>query len=781
MKRKLALSAGLATVFAVGCVLALVLSLGAGPSFGGAPSSTGQPPPPPPPPPATTPPPPPAIAYADETFQDHANNWNVAAGPWQVEDVGGGEKKYSNCAPAPGLCDTTNPTRAWMGVASDAKAYTISVDVGMVGNAKECRVFFTNADTDDNWSVDLSQEFNRIRVRAPAVTDWTPQGMHGPINGNAVYRLEIEVGQTQIKVRYQKIGPPGPGVPEPLEEILVVPTGIAPDGKVGVGTLAGDCDFDNFKVSGVEGIGANQAKLIPVFGYERTEACDEGPENPHKTGERMTELQCDRPLFAPWDRDQQAWWNTMVEEMDQSGVSIVAAHNRGCTTTNPLDPEYPHGWGDMCPHQLSKLSAAITARGSGMKIAMFDDLPTVGGEYRELTGQPFNLADPNDPSHTLWQDYLWLRRWERFYATVPANQRATVDGRPLIFIWDPGPDITNTQGNLSLLLDYLRHQVWTTTGANPFIVVSLGFWSADTTLANQLTVGGQQVPAVDAVFSWWAGTPGVGTQVAAGPHNGHTGATIVPGFRGWPDQVATPGPGCGQDGPPMGCREVSRGRGNHLIQALEKHKTTNFVLLEGWTNVIESAGWYRSLEGNDPRGCTQAGPTNTFDFPNQVINIVARYANPARTAVTLEAETADRYDDTTPGNAGGAYRAQPANSTCAGPYNDLDIGLVGGAYYVGWVEPGEWLQWRDVYLPAGTYRLRIEYSSPNADARVCAQVNGGERICTQNLASTGGWANWASAIVGQTFTLHKGLANWKLEFTQSALNVDKVIVDRIAP
>lgn len=34
--------------------------------------------------------------------------------------------------------------------------------------------------------------------------------------------------------------------------------------RVGVGTLAGDCDFDNFKVTGVEGIGLDPLGLVEV-------------------------------------------------------------------------------------------------------------------------------------------------------------------------------------------------------------------------------------------------------------------------------------------------------------------------------------------------------------------------------------------------------------------------------------------------------------------------------------------------------------------------------------
>lgn len=688
--------------------------------------------------------PPPAEAartYLNETFDDHANNWNPVSGPWQLE---GG--RYSNCAP--GSCDVTGGARSWIGVASDAAAYTIDADIHMIGAAQECKVLYMNAHTDENWRVDIMRLTNQVRLSAPRssnVATWTPSGSHSAITGNGTrYHLKVVVRRTKVSVYYQKAG-------EPLDLVLSLGASIYPDGKVGVGTYAGDCDFDNVTVTGEEGRGTGIARLIPIFGYERTEACDEGPSNPFKPGERMAETQCDRPLFAPWNRDNQAWWNAMLEEMDHANIATVAAHNRGCFSASPSEL---HGEGDLCPHQLAKLVKAINTRGSGIKIAMFDDFPTVGEEYYGATGQSFDMGNSS-----LWPDYLWTRRWNRFYATIPASLRATEAGRPLVFIWDPVAHFTNLQGNLSRALDWLRQQTQATYGFSPFIAVSEGFYGRDTTLPGH----------VDAVYSWFDPTTGNGTSTPIG-HGGYTAGTIAPAFREWPENA---GPGCGSS-----CREVQRWHGNSLISSLEQHKNTNLVLLEGWTNVIESAGWYRSLEGNDPRGCTRSGDQNAVDYPNQTLNIVQRYANPDNDYVELEGEVADDYFDTDAGNNGGAYRAtNPGGSGCT--YNDLDAGRDGNTHFAGWIVRGEWITWRDVYLPAGTYRLTIRYSTPNTNVRVCGRANGGVQLCTP-IPATGGWANWSTYAIGD-IPLHKGLSSFRLDFIQAPLNVDKVIVQRLGP
>ncbi|MGH7904204.1 MAG: DUF5010 domain-containing protein [Candidatus Dormibacteraceae bacterium] len=683
--------------------------------------------------------------FLNETFTDGANNWNPASGDWGVTAA----SHYTNCHPG-GSCDNTGIDRSWIGVASNASAYTIDADIWMMGSSQECKIIYTGANNNDDYRVDIMHETNQVRVSAPypsIVQTWTPNGAHAPIaDGGAYYHLRLAVTRGTVSVSYKQGN-------ETLDPILSLGTNIYPDGKIGVGTYAADCEFTNVAVSGSEGVGSGTARLIPVFGYERTEACNEGPDNPNKPGEVMTERQCDRPLFTPWNRDDQAWWTDQVEELDHAGITTIAAHNRGCWSTSPTEM---HGSGDMCPNQLSKLVTAINLRGSAMKVSMFDDFPTVGDQYYSVTGQNFDMSNAS-----LWQTYMWQDRWNIFYANIPRSLDGTISGRPLVFMWDPVTHFTNLQGNLSRALDYLRSQTQATYGFDPFIAVTQGFYNADTTLPGH----------VDAVFSWYDPSQGTGTLPAA-RYGGYTAATVAPSLRSWPQNT---GPGCGSS-----CLEVPRWHGNGLISYLDQQKATNLVLLEGWTNVIESAGYYRSVEGNDPHGCTQAGDQNTIDYPNQSLNIVQRYSNPNRTSVTLEAEAADDYYTGTSGNLGGAYRVtSPANSGCASTYNDLSVGQVGGTYqyFVGWVNPGvEWFRFKDVYLPAGTYRLDVRYATPNTNATICVTVNGAPQQCSGNLVPTGSWTTFATATIG-TISLHKGLSSFKVFIAgPGQLNVDNLAV-----
>lgn len=679
--------------------------------------------------------------YLNETFDDHANNWNISLAAWGRTANG----HFSNCAQG---CDT-GISRAWLGIASNSRAYTIDADIFFKG-AAECKVIYANAHRDENWRVDLMRSTNRVRLSAPFVfnntASWIPPT---PIVDQTQYHLTISLSRsgtaasptTSISVSYQKAGE------TTRANILALNVGgFLPDGKIGIGAYGGGCEFDNVRVTGEEGIGAGASAIIPIFGYERTEACDEGPINAFKDREPLNETQCDRPLFSPWNRDDPLWWNDMVEELDHANIGIVAAHNRGCSSTVSQ-----HGEGDMCPRLLSGLITAIQSRGSPLKIAMFDDLPTASQEYVNLNGG----ARFDAGNQALWQSYLWDRRWNIFYQAIPADRRALVDGRPLIFVYDEYDTLfTNQQGNFSRMFSWLRQKTIDTYGFNPIIVVSTRLVGADTTLSS----------AVDGVFSWYAAPDGTAAPPAGS--YAYKGTTIVPSVRLFPNNT---GPGCGSP-----CGEISRAHGNTLLSALEQQKGTRFVLLEGWTNVVESAGYYRSLEDNDPHGCTAAGDQNAYDYPNQTLNIVQRYSNPGNGTVVLEAETADDYSDTTQGNDGHFYR--PPQGGCTYPYNDLDIGYDSGTYFVGWVAPNESIGFRDVYLQEGTYAVKVRYATPQTDAELCVQINAAPESCNL-LPATGSWTAWRDYSF-PAVPLHRGLSNVQVTFRAGWMNLDKLTLTR---
>jgi hypothetical protein len=117
--------------------------------------------------------------------------------------------------------------------------------------------------------------------------------------------------------------------------------------------------------------------------------------------------------------------------------------------------------------------------------------------------------------------------------------------------------------------------------------------------------------------------------------------------------------------------------------------------------------------------------------------------SPARLPGIVQAEDYDlggqdvAYHDTSPGNNGGAYRSDDV---------DLESSTEQGAN-VGWMRPGEWLEYTVDIERAGRYRI---------DARVASQSSGGSfRLLFNNtpvgadfaFAATGGWQTWVTESV----------------------------------
>ena len=71
------------------------------------------------------------------------------------------------------------------------------------------------------------------------------------------------------------------------------------------------------------------------------------------------------------------------------------------------------------------------------------------------------------------------------------------------------------------------------------------------------------------------------------------------------------------------------------------------------------------------------------------------------------------YHDTTPGNAGGAYR-----------HDDVDIEIANGITNIGWVRNGEWLAYTAVVAEAGNYTVTARVASPNNGCAAYLSVDG---------------------------------------------------------
>jgi subtilisin family serine protease len=120
----------------------------------------------------------------------------------------------------------------------------------------------------------------------------------------------------------------------------------------------------------------------------------------------------------------------------------------------------------------------------------------------------------------------------------------------------------------------------------------------------------------------------------------------------------------------------------------------------------------------------------------------AYYGAPAGLPGTIQAEDFDRgpagtsYSDTSPGNAGAAYRDTDVDVE---PTSDS-----GGGYNVGWIDPGEWLNYSVSVSTAGTYDLEVRVASSGTGGWFHIEADGVDLTGPVSIPDTGGWQNWTT-------------------------------------
>jgi endonuclease/exonuclease/phosphatase family metal-dependent hydrolase len=146
--------------------------------------------------------------------------------------------------------------------------------------------------------------------------------------------------------------------------------------------------------------------------------------------------------------------------------------------------------------------------------------------------------------------------------------------------------------------------------------------------------------------------------------------------------------------------------------------------------------------------------------------------NPVDLPGTIRAEEFDEggegvaYHDTTPGNSGGAYRETDV---------DIESSSIGG-YNVGWITPGEWLNYTVNVTAPGNYTAQLQVASVDGGL-MHVGFNGPSPVWTSvTIPSTGGWQEWRSVSI--PVTLGAGVQQLTLLFDSGATNLNSV---NIAP
>ncbi len=96
----------------------------------------------------------------------------------------------------------------------------------------------------------------------------------------------------------------------------------------------------------------------------------------------------------------------------------------------------------------------------------------------------------------------------------------------------------------------------------------------------------------------------------------------------------------------------------------------------------------------------------------------------------------------------------------------------GGGLNVGWIDPGDWMEYVVDIPVAGIYTVNFRVASIPGSAAVQFQVDGNV-LTTANIAPTGGWQNWVTLTQNvnlqagtQTIRLYSPAQNWNLNWFQ---------------
>ena len=421
------------------------------------------------------------------------------------------------------------------------------------------------------------------------------------------------------------------------------------------------------------------------------------------------------PLFNPIAGQPNSTWDDWAEELAASGVDFVCPNLRG-------------SWPDTSqnPTNIAPLLTALTNRGrtNQVKLAIFDDnAASWTAQWNQANGRGFSYAQPFDISQQTNWVYLWDYNYKLFYQTVPDANRFKINGRPVIIIWSGNTYfVGHMQGNASRALRYVRQQCQSAFGFNPFIILSGDFLSNDTTCND---------PAVtDGVHNWFA--------------QGSSGYTLTT-YNG-----VKVGALCAQfQTPAFGSGWIDPQHGQTLANNLASTRGAGalLTLAEGFTDWEESAALFR-VNNLDASGSPLAYAQTYYDYPNQRLNLLRQYGNrPNPCELRFEAEACDYFGGADGGNG-------LVNFYRNGSIAIQTTGDAGGGYNVGWINPGEWLEWEQVPMQGSNVHLQIRVASPNNNSSLHFVVDS-VTYPSLTVPNTGDWQVYTNIESGTAYSFPK--------------------------
>ncbi|MBV8882261.1 MAG: cellulase family glycosylhydrolase [Planctomycetaceae bacterium] len=123
------------------------------------------------------------------------------------------------------------------------------------------------------------------------------------------------------------------------------------------------------------------------------------------------------------------------------------------------------------------------------------------------------------------------------------------------------------------------------------------------------------------------------------------------------------------------------------------------------------------------------------------------------------------YHDSDAANSGGQYRATGVDIEACSD--------TGGGSNVGWLAPGEWLQFTVHVATAGTYDVTFRVASATTGGTLHLLSGAADLSGTVTVPGTGGWQTWTS-VTASGLTLSSGTQAIRLSFDSGSFNVNSM-------
>lgn len=386
---------------------------------------------------------------------------------------------------------------------------------------------------------------------------------------------------------------------------------------------------------------------------------------------------------------------------------------------------------------------------------------------------PIDNLDPDDPMGCYY--YIWTynikRAFENFYGLNIGNNKFLFKykGRPVIYLWTLNgflgqkyPGLGNKKidctGKLKAIILKMKADFRREFGEELFVIPDRSWEDLDPQVRDE--------GVADAMNVWFSGKDEPGRLYSGGQYyllNDHVYTkewkrkdnylyndeyikvgTGVPGFLGGDlKENSTSVPLDTDHGRTLSTSlDMFCHPSNGLYDDVTKDTRADLIFLEGFTDVLENAAFWRSVD------------KKFYDYPNQRLNILRRYSHyPFPYVQKLEAEGCDYYSNSK------IFPGKSMNIMESGKVKRCSDSNYGGGWYVDGLRVNDRIQWKELPIREGVTRFKFRYAYAISDIQIEITVNDsekGELKQTIFLPSSRNQGEWVTAEAGQIAFDEKG-------------------------